>query len=331
MVAASDVRRWHRVQQRLWILEASGEIVKPTEPFHPGELKIQRLVGEEATAKMNGRGISPRVPGAARAFVGKQDLVILGTEDAGKQLWATLVTGTSGFAHVSDDLAHVHVDMHHPTGVLSVAPSLKDLHPSQPIAMLFIELTTRRRLRVNGSLTAVAASALEVHVAQAYAACPKYIQRRQIADQAAIETPIMATGTALTAPLISLFENADTLFIATAGVDGLLDVSHRGGRRGFAELRDGKIRIPDFAGNSMFNTLGNLALDDRAGLCIPDFERSCQWLLTGRAVVRFDVSDSPDKTGGTRRWIEFVPTAWALLPLNVPRTWNFIDSSPFNP
>jgi hypothetical protein len=54
-----------------------------TEQFHPGELKIQRLVGEEAMAKMNGRGISPRVRGAARAFVGKQDLVILGTEDAG--------------------------------------------------------------------------------------------------------------------------------------------------------------------------------------------------------------------------------------------------------
>lgn len=300
-------------------------------PFHPGELMIQRLAGEEAMAEMNGHNISPRIPAAARAFVGKQDLVVLGTEDDDTRLWATLVTGSAGFASVSEDLADVRVDLDDPNGVLALAPSLKHLHASEPIAMLFIELTTRRRLRVNGALTAVAGSALAVHVVQAYPACPKYIQRRQVANQVALETPIMACGTAVTVPLISLLENTDTLFITTAGVDGLLDVSHRGGRRGFAEFTDGKIMIPDFAGNSMFNTLGNLAMDERAGLCIPDFERSCQWLLTGRGVGRLEVPDAPEKTGGTRRWIEFVPATWALLPLNVSRTWKFVDSSPFNP
>ena len=29
--------------------------------------------------------------------------------------------------------------------------------------------------------------------------------------------------------------------------------------------------LPDFSGNQFFNTLGNLALEPRAGLLIPDF------------------------------------------------------------
>lgn len=292
---------------------------------------IQRRMGEEAVATLSGHNISTHVPAAARGFVGKQDLVILGTEDPETRLWATLVTGSPGFATVSDDLADLRVELQDPKRVFEHAPSLQHLRVAEPIALLFIELTTRRRLRVNGSLTAVERSALGVHVAQAYPACPKYIQRRQVADQGAVDAPAIATGTAITTPLKSLLERADTLFIATAGVDALLDVSHRGGRNGFAEFRDGAIQIPDFVGNSMFNTLGNLALDDRAGLCIPDFENSCQWLLTGRALGRFDVPDSAERTGGTHRWIQFMPTARALLPLNVARTWKFVDSSPFNP
>ena len=306
----------------------------PAHPFHAGEREVQRRVGEVATAELNGRIISPRIPSAARSFVGRQDLVVLGTEDADSALWATLITGAPGFTRAADDLASVRIEMKDPLGTLPGAPSLTALRDDQPVALLFIDLATRRRLRVNGAIAAVTAGELEVRVAQAYPACPKYIQRREVTqgDGVAGGLPAVAgAGDGFPLSLRERLAGADTLFIATAGADGLLDVSHRGGRRGFAELEGDTIRIPDFVGNSMFNTLGNLVLDGRAGLCVPDFDSSAQWLLTGRAVVRFDVAAAADRTGGTRRWIEFTPERWVSRPLNVSRTWTFVESSPYNP
>lgn len=74
-----------------------------------------------------------------------------------------------------------------------------------------------------------------------------------------------------------LLAAADTFFIASAypvadeershGVD----VSHRGGNPGFIEVADGVLRIPDYTGNNYFNTLGNLAVNPRAGLLVVDF------------------------------------------------------------
>jgi uncharacterized protein len=299
-------------------------------PYHAGELLVQQRTGEAAPASLNGRNIAPHVPAPARGFVTQQNMVLLGTADSRSRLWATLVTGRPGFASVSDSLTDVRLELEDREGVFDLAPSIKDLRATDPIAMLFIELSTRRRLRVNGTLTAAGAKALEMHVAQAYAACPKYIQRRTPAGQISVPALEAASGTAFTDALKSIIERADTLFVASAGPDGLLDVSHRGGRTGFAEFRNGTLHIPDYAGNSMFNTLGNLELDNRAGLCIPDFEHSCQWLLSGRAQGRYEVPGSDDKTGGTLRWVEFVPAEWTRLPLNVARVWTFVDSSPFN-
>ena len=165
----------------------------------------------------------------------------------------------------------------------------------------------------------------------AFQACPKYIQRRTPVEVGGPTSAVSTSNTKGVAAMVAHINCADTLFISSAGADGLLDVSHKGGRAGFAEWRDGVLRIPDYAGNSMFNTLGNLELDDRAGICIPDFEHSRQWMLTGRAQGLFAVAGTEDQTGGTLRWIEFHPSEWTCVPLNVARAWTLVDSSPFNP
>lgn len=49
-----------------------------------------------------------------------------------------------------------------------------------------------------------------------------------------------------------------------------------------------RIVIPDYAGNMMFDTLGNLAADPRAGVLVVDAERNSLLQLTGRAVIVWD-------------------------------------------
>ena len=45
---------------------------------------------------------------------------------------------------------------------------------------------------------------------------------------------------------------------------------------------------PDFRGNFMFNTLGNLAVNPRAGLLFMDFESGAALLLSGEAAIIWD-------------------------------------------
>ncbi len=81
---------------------------------------------------------------------------------------------------------------------------------------------------------------------------------------------------------------ADTFFIATSHPEAGADASHRGGMPGFVRVEGDRLVWPDYAGNAMFNTLGNIALHPRAGLVFPDFEAGATLQLTGRAAVDWD-------------------------------------------
>ncbi|HWN71490.1 MAG TPA: pyridoxamine 5'-phosphate oxidase family protein, partial [Haliangium sp.] len=89
-----------------------------------------------------------------------------------------------------------------------------------------------------------------------------------------------------------LVEQADTFFIASRHPEDDrdprhgVDVSHRGGRPGFIDVRDGKqLVFPDFAGNFHFATLGNVLVDPRVGLLFVDFEQRDLLWITGRAQI----------------------------------------------
>src|SRR5207344_1303268 len=89
-------------------------------------------------------------------------------------------------------------------------------------------------------------------------------------------------GPTLSSDAARVVSGADTFFIASAsahaqtesGAEGV-DVSHRGGKPGFIRLTEEEghtvLTSPDFRGNFLFNTLGNLVTNPRAGLLFVDF------------------------------------------------------------
>lgn len=123
---------------------------------------------------------------------------------------------------------------------------------------------------------------------------------------------VIREGETLSDGLIEWIRGADTFFVASAHLDGPADVSHRGGRPGFVEFKDSVLCIPDYAGNNMFSTLGNFALNPRAGLVFVDFESDRRLQITGN--VRLDLESG--ETGCTGRWWEFTPRKWVVSPLN---------------
>ena len=300
--------------------------------FHQGERLIQERTGERELALLNGRLIADRIPGAARSFVAQQRVCVCAGLSADGNLWAHFLTGATGFAAVSEDLRFVEIHLTDSQDVLRRTPLFAALEAGAPIGMLFVDLATRRRLRVNGKVAGITHLNLRLAVNEAYPNCPKYIQRRQIADVTPqLSVTDIEQGTTFNDAVAQWIRTADTLFVASAHPDGLIDASHRGGNPGFVRLSEDALLIPDYAGNSMFNTLGNFAVNPLAGLTFVDFDRARQLQLTGEVELQFDVNSNNELTGGTGRWWIFRPRRWIASPLNQPLAWKYIDASRFNP
>lgn len=131
---------------------------------------------------------------------------------------------------------------------------------------------------------------------------------------------------------VTIQPSADTLFVASAHPTRGVDTSHRGGNPGFVEiLNDQSLRIPDYTGNSMFNTLGNLVVNPQAGLLFLDFDRNRTLQLTGQATIQWHLERSLDTTGGTYRYWDFAIEQWLETELPQLLHWEFLDYSPHNP
>jgi ferredoxin-NADP reductase/predicted pyridoxine 5'-phosphate oxidase superfamily flavin-nucleotide-binding protein len=303
------------------------------ETFHEGELLVQQRANEAAIAQRNGGMIADTIVNGALPFIGQQPLAVLGSLDADGKVWASLLVGEPGFLSARDEQA-VELDV-------SQRRSSKDdpfwgnIETNNEVGMLVIELGTRKRLRINGQIRRLDNNRFELHVSQAYPNCPKYIQRRQLIQLAGETAPRpmgVKRGTSLQKDQRELIATADTFFVASANPGHGVDASHRGGQPGFVRvLNKRRIRVPDYVGNSMFNTLGNFAVYPRAGLVFVDFEHSRVLQLTGSVEVLWDLEDPGYETGGTQRFWELEIERWLEIPLPRQLRWELLDYSPHNP
>jgi predicted pyridoxine 5'-phosphate oxidase superfamily flavin-nucleotide-binding protein len=124
---------------------------------------------------------------------------------------------------------------------------------------------------------------------------------------------VIAEAAALSEVAVAMIEQADVLFIASSSADAGLpdasegsgvDVSHRGGLPGFvkvAHAHEGTLlTMPDYAGNLMFNTLGNILVQPRVGLLFVDFTQGVAMWLACEAQVATDSPEMADHPGAQR-------------------------------
>lgn len=205
------------------------------------------------------------------------------------------------------------------------------------IGFLGIELHTRRRNRVNGTVGAIAADGFSVDVGQTFGNCPKYIQTRQFDFNAfdPSEAKPVHSLTTLGDGERAMITAADTFFIATAYLDDAagmakgVDVSHRGGKPGFVHIGGDTLTIPDFAGNCHFNTFGNIEVNPRAGLLFIDFESGNLLYLTGRAEVIWDGDPEIARYEGAERLLKYHVEQGLYIEGGIPHSWSAPEYSPF--
>lgn len=298
---------------------------KMSDVFHAGERAVQARVGVSEQAQRVGRIIQPNLPEGVDRFFAALPILFQGGMDGRGDVWASVLEGQAGFIRVVGP-RDVSIDVR-----LRPGDPLAELEAGADAGFLAIELSTRRRFRFNGKLTRVE-NGLHVRVEQAYGNCPKYIQVRQLMSvRASSPAHLSVMDTRLIGADIELIRRSDTFFIASTAKGYGADVSHRGGLPGFVRVSAaGTLGFKDYPGNNMFQTLGNLTADPRAGLLFIDFESGSLLQLTGRAKVRWQGGQSHGRAD-TGREVVFQPSRVIRSPRALGLRGVLREYSPFNP
>jgi predicted pyridoxine 5'-phosphate oxidase superfamily flavin-nucleotide-binding protein len=271
--------------------------------------------------------IRPFMPDQHRELFAQLQFLIVGSLDAQRRPWASMLAGPPGFLRSPDP---------HTLAIDAVPGDLlgANLIAGAPVGLLGIQLETRRRNRMNGAVAALGHSGFTVQVRQSFGNCPQHIHPRA---PVTLVAPIAAgaprpEGPLLSAAATALITGADTFFIASASpaaeggdpAEGV-DVSHRGGQPGFVQVagEEGRTVLtwPDFMGNFLFNTLGNLVVNPRASVLFVDFTSGGLLSLTGETEVVWD-GPEVEAIDGAERLLRLRVTEGTWIEHAVPLRWS---------
>lgn len=130
---------------------------------------------------------------------------------------------------------------------------------------------------------------LVIKVESSLGNCPKYLNKKKIIP--ALPKPVIISGSLpLPETAVRLLAKADMFFISSSTSNESkrsIGTNHRGGPPGFVRVLHNDasngtaLVFPEYSGNRLYQTLGNLHLYPRTGLCFPDFDTQDILYVTG--------------------------------------------------
>ncbi|KAI0086996.1 hypothetical protein BDY19DRAFT_893860 [Irpex rosettiformis] len=276
--------------------------------WHHGERAIQRKLGFDGPMSQAYTWIDGEMPEQHRIFhTTRLPFIPMTTLDASGRPWSSIVAGPSGkpgfVTSPNWDLLEMDIrtwDGDPFAGNIAAAGGNEIL-----TAGIGIELSTRRRNKFAGRISKIQqdgrAYKLRVEVNQAIGNCPKYINIRELdpfpetSPAVAYERLAMNEDERLPEELIAFIRKSDTVFLGTTykapkevemRLPSHVGQNQRGGRPGFMRVKpsDGRsIVLPDFSGNRLMTSLGNIEASHLAALTMVDFVTGDILYLTGNA------------------------------------------------
>ena len=302
--------------------------------FHEGEKSFHKSLGiEDRMDELGKRIMRNYMPDQHREFFAQLPMIHICVLDENDHPCAILRTGKPGFIASPDEYT-LTIN----SEPLAGEPQNLQLGQGSKISIVGVEFATRRRNRLNATITSNDNGKLEMRVDQSFGNCPKYIQiRNMFPPKDTQKETVIFTSNEIDETSRKIISSVDTLFIASRSPvindepKNGVDINHRGGNPGFIQILDDQtIQFPDYLGNNMFNTFGNIVGDPRVSLQLVDFENATLLNIKGKAEIitldgKFD--GNPDMGRRVKIRIEQITIAKDVLPFNP----EFISWSPMLP
>jgi len=270
--------------------------------FHQGEALLQAESGvdTELFDSMVEEGFRPELSATEVRFVNQRTFGVAGSIDAESRPWGSPLVGPAGELFEVVDSTNVRIRPRSAPG----DPLAENVRATGELGVLYFEPARRRRAKSLGRATVGSDGTISYRMHRNFGLCNKYIFKRghevepsapgDLVVDTATDTIDVPGRPTLDPDDQAQLEAADTVFLVSHHEAHGTDPTHRGGPPGFVSVRDpATISMPDYTGNGMFQTLGNLLLDDRIGLVSLDYESGRTLHLTGRGTIERSPSTDP--------------------------------------
>ncbi|RAK97756.1 putative oxidoreductase, FAD-binding [Aspergillus ibericus CBS 121593] len=278
-------------------------------PFHHGEKKMHNLLRVPSQD-------NPTVPSlgfGAAYLLRTAPLLAIGSLDQEGRPWSTVWGGEAGFANpITQSTIEVNTPVD--TSYDPVVRILLHDFANDPTATsgnqkiwsgLIVDLETRRRAKLHGKgisgsldpadqeeipgLGHTGTAHLTVHIDASLGNCPKYLNKKRIIPT--LPAPkLISNSPQLSSEGVSLLDRADCLFVSSSHGSIDMDTNIRGGPPGFVRLVSNEpsgavFAYPEYSGNRLYQTLGNLQANPLAGYVFPDFDNGAALYITGQTQI----------------------------------------------
>ncbi|KAL1966972.1 hypothetical protein VTN77DRAFT_3716 [Rasamsonia byssochlamydoides] len=283
----------------------AGEIL-----WHDGEKEMHNLL---RVPERENPSVPCLSPGAGH-LLAKAPLLALGAIDQHGRPWSTIWGGEEGFARpIAQSIIGIRalVDrVYDPVldillGKSSDGEVVKAEGQRKMVSGLAFDLEHRKRVKLFGKMVAGSLAEsdneqtskdlgrgqvqLVVKIEESLGNCPKYMNKKHIVP-ALPEPKLISDSPQLPQLAIDLLDCADCFFLSSSHQDVDMDTNIRGGSPGFVRVLSndpsGAVLVyPEYSGNRLYQTLGNLRTNPRAGYIFPDFQTGDALYLTGRTEI----------------------------------------------
>ncbi|TFY77799.1 hypothetical protein EWM64_g6218, partial [Hericium alpestre] len=282
--------------------------------WHPGERAIQKKLDFDGPMSMAWTWIDPSMPEEHRIFHSRNLYFLpLSSLDAEGRPWGSILAAKDGKPGFIRSPTETTLDVSFRTWEGDPWAENYETWRSHAdekflVAGIGIELGTRRRNKLAGWVSQVKQVGqndyfAKLHVNQAIGNCPKYINIRELVPYPETRSEVVYRNLhvgeqdRLPDELIQFILDADTVYLSSsydakpehaAKFPSHMGMNQRGGRPGFVRVSpsDGRtIILPDFSGNRLLSSLGNIEYTPRAGLTLIEYTSGSVLYLTGTATT----------------------------------------------
>lgn len=285
-------------------------------------------------------------------------LIAIGTLDSHSRPWTTVWGGHPGF---SESLGggmigtRTFVDGVNDPVVQSLIPGGEkgDMIQgnSKMISGLTIDLMTRKRVKIFGRMIAGSLEEVSLEyegaedttnvpetqdqmqliykVEQSLGNCPKYLNQYEI-HPALVTSKPTPPAAVLSPEARDLITKSDMFFLSST-TDEDMDTNHRGGPAGFVRIiSDTEFIYPEYSGNRLYQSLGNLQMNPQIGVTFPDYSTGNILYTTGSAEILVG-KDAASLLPGSNLAVKITISEARFIESGLPFRGIKKTPSPYNP
>jgi NAD(P)H-flavin reductase len=324
-------------------------------PWHEGEIAMAREMQVPDMDNPTFPTLSPQLANHAQIA----PLIAIGTLDKQGRPWTTLWGGEKGISQpVAQGILGIRcqvVRQHDPVveelvGKEANGEVVREEGMGRMVSGLTIDLETRKRTKLFGRMIAGALSMREdeatesrqsiaevqlvLKIEQSLGNCPKYLNKKHV-ELAESNPELVSNDPQLPQRALDLLSKADLFFLSSANHDQDMDTNHRGGPAGFVRVVSNDstgavLCYPEYSGNRLYQTLGNLKVNPVVGLCVPEFETGDMLYLTGKTSILIG-KDAATLLPRSNLVVKITLTAARYVATALPFRGVAGEPSPYNP